>query len=107
MAIEAPPGKLIRLVRVVTEVPWLPTGRGGRPMHPSFIIRMALDGKVANGRRLRLRTMKVGGALCTTEQWLLEFFTNTGTEDPIRPTPSPVPNRCGAPTGAKPAVAAV
>lgn len=72
--------RLIRLADVPA-LTWLPT-RNGKPIHVATIFRWASP-RGLNGRRLR--TARVGGAMVTTEAWLMDFC---GLLD--RP-PAPVP----------------
>ena len=62
------PGRLIRLASV-PGLPWLPL-RGDTPISLSTVHRWVSEGV----RGLKLRTVRVGRSLCTTEAWLLEFF---------------------------------
>src|SRR6185437_10074190 len=57
----------------VPDLPWLPRRRGKR-LHIATLYRWA--GRGCGGRRLR--TMRVGGVLCTSEEALREFFANEG-----------------------------
>jgi hypothetical protein len=67
---DAPvPGPLIRLLDV-PDVRWLPR-RNGKKLHRSVPFRWAQHGL----RGIQLRTLRVGGALCTCEEWLHEFFS--------------------------------
>lgn len=59
------------LIRVI-DVPalaWLPS-RKGRPIHAATVYRWVTRG--VRGRRLR--TVRVGGVLATSETWLWDFF---------------------------------
>src|SRR5690348_8488540 len=71
--------QLIRL-NDVPKLPWLPSLRAGKRISLATIHRWAAKG--VKGRRLQ--TLRVGGALCTSQQWLLEFFERLG-----QPGPSP------------------
>jgi hypothetical protein len=73
------PGPLIRLSEV-PPLPWLPR-RGGKPPSLATIHRWASVG--LHGRKLR--TLRAGGALATTERWVLEFFECLSDETAVRP----------------------
>jgi hypothetical protein len=68
------PGPLFRLSQIPT-LSWLPR-RHGKPPSIATVYRWASDG--LDGKRLRV--IRAGGALATTEAWLLEFFQDL-TED--------------------------
>jgi hypothetical protein len=97
---ERPPGPLFRLTQACKVAPYLKgAGRGGKDINHSTLIRFALHGKVVNGERVRLQTLRVGSALCTTERWLLEFFRklsagDTATANIPMPTTSPHDDAC-------------
>lgn len=80
------PTKLIAL-RQVPALPWLPSRRAGAKLATATVIRWAQHGVA--GRMLR--TVRVGGTMCTTEAWLMEFFAagapvNSGqTTEPYTP----------------------
>ena len=63
------PDQLIRLADV-PQLSWLPGRRAGKRLHLATVHRWANSG--LRGRVLK--TVRCGGALCTTEPWLLEFF---------------------------------
>lgn len=85
MAIEASEPRLIRLCRVPREVKWLPRGRGGAQLAPSTLIRWAQTGSGG----VRLKCVRVGSALCTSEAWLREFFERLATPDTPANDPTP------------------
>ena len=70
---------LIRL-NDVPALPWLPRRRGGKKLNVSTVHRWA-DPK----RPIHLRTTRVGGARCTQENWLREFFDRMAREQPASP----------------------
>ncbi len=82
--------KLIRL-HDVPKLPWLPARRGNTRLHFSTLYRWALHGQ--HGRKLR--TERVGATLCTTEQWLHEFFAIPTPQTPS--TVIPQGNRARTP----------
>lgn len=61
--------RLIRLADVPS-LAWLPARRNGARLGLSTVHRWAATGI----RGHRLRTVRVGAALSTTEAWLMEFF---------------------------------
>ena len=63
------PQKLIAL-REIPALPWLPTRRADTKLALPTVIRWAQHG--IGGRKLRC--VRVGGCLCTSEAWLMEFF---------------------------------
>ncbi|MGD0138691.1 MAG: DUF1580 domain-containing protein [Tepidisphaeraceae bacterium] len=78
---------LIRL-HDVPDVSWLPSRRGGAKLHVSTAWRWAMRGV----RGHKLRTVRVGGTLCTQETWLRDFFealadTAPGPDRAITRTP--------------------
>jgi hypothetical protein len=63
------------LVSFADAVKRLPRLRGGKPIAVSTIYRWALAGsKAADGTRVRLETIKIGGACCTSLEALQRFF---------------------------------
>ncbi|MGC9260693.1 MAG: DUF1580 domain-containing protein [Phycisphaerae bacterium] len=64
-----PQSKLMPL-REIPTLSWLPTRRAGAKLATATVIRWAQRG--VGGRKLR--TVRVGGCLCTSETWLMEFF---------------------------------
>ena len=62
-------------------LPWLPL-RDGRPISLATIDRWVAKGL----RGARLRTVRVGGALATTESWLMTFFEALGDSVVTGPT---------------------
>ncbi|MGC8541887.1 MAG: DUF1580 domain-containing protein [Phycisphaerae bacterium] len=81
---DTPPQKLIAL-REVPALPWLPARRTGATLRVSTVIRWAQRG--VGGRRLR--TVRVGGTLCTSEPWLLEFFAAGAPAEPQQYSATP------------------
>jgi len=79
------PSKLMPL-REIPTLSWLPTRRAGAKLALATVIRWAQHG--VGGRKLR--TVRVGSTLCTSEQWLLEFFESgsPAAEKPSTFTPS-------------------
>jgi hypothetical protein len=75
-------GPLIRLADVA-DLPWIPRRRRGRKLSFVTVWRWALRGR--GGRRLRV--VRVGGTLCTSEAWLREFFESLAANDPM-PAPT-------------------
>src|SRR4051794_24091314 len=76
------------LVRL-TDVPylsWLPRRRGGRKLDVSSLVRWARLGV----RGHRLAVVRVGGALCTTENELRLFFTQLVDATTRQSCPKPV-----------------
>ncbi len=67
--------QLIRLADV-PKLKWLPT-RNGKRLSLSTVHRWVQKG--LGGQRLQ--TLKVGGAFCTTEQWVREFFLRLTPSD--------------------------
>ena len=67
---------MIRLAQVPS-LTWLPT-RAGKRIGLSTVHRWAATGL----QGVRLRTVRVGGALCTTEAWLWEFFESLNDPAP-------------------------
>ena len=61
--------ELIRLTDV-PKLKWLPGGRGKKKLHISTVFRWAQRGR----RGVRLETIEVSGAKCTTESALVRFF---------------------------------
>ena len=61
-----------RLIRLhdVPRLPWLPDRRVGARLNVSTVWRWAMRGAAG----VKLATVAVGGALCTTERDLREFF---------------------------------
>jgi hypothetical protein len=50
-------------------------GRNGRPVHPSTLIRWAVDGiPLSTGQRAKLRALKVPGGWRTAQEWVVEFL---------------------------------
>ena len=82
------PGRLIRLANVPA-IGWLPR-RSGKPVSKPVSLS-SVHRWVAKGvHGVKLRSMRVGCALCTTEAWLLEFFealSEPTTVQPARGTP--------------------
>ncbi|NNM84961.1 MAG: DUF1580 domain-containing protein [Phycisphaerales bacterium] len=81
---DTPPQKLIAL-REVPALSWLPARRTGATLRVSTVIRWAQRG--VGGRRLR--TVRVGGTLATSEPWLLEFFEAGAPAEPQQYTATP------------------
>lgn len=65
--------KLIPL-KDVPSLEWLPELAGGRRMHLSTVYHWVNDGR----RGVKLQAIRSIGGLCTTEQWLWEFFERLG-----------------------------
>jgi hypothetical protein len=83
---DTPTPTLIRLADV-PGLAWLPKRREGTRLSLSTIHRWAAEG--LNGTKLR--TLRVGATLCTTEEWLLDFFgalTHEPDATPSRRTPT-------------------
>jgi hypothetical protein len=79
--LDAPTDVLLREVmaghaRSLAQVAKLvPAGRGGRPTSPTTVWRWSRAGvKTADGRTVRLETMRIGGRYVTTEQALRRFL---------------------------------
>ena len=68
--------KLIRLLDV-PNLKWLPGGRGSERIHVSTVFRWAQHGR----RGVRLETIVVSGAKCTTESALIRFFRRVSTAE--------------------------
>ena len=79
---EMTPDRLIRL-NDVSDIPWLPARRGGAKLHVSTVWRWAMRGLHGH----RLRTVRAGGTLCTSDMWLREFFEALGRPGPGEPMP--------------------
>lgn len=60
----------------VPKLPWLPK-RNGKRLHKSTVFRWAQRG--VGG--IKLKTTRIGGARCTTEAALREFFAGLDDED--------------------------
>jgi hypothetical protein len=54
----------------VPDLPCIPRRRGGARLNPATVYRWATGGL----QGCRLETVRVGGALCTTNSALLRFF---------------------------------
>lgn len=73
------------LIGVAETARLLGTFRGGRPCHPSIVVRWCLDGvKLPDGRRLRLEHVRVTDRLMTTKPALMRFLA-------AQQTPAQVP----------------
>lgn len=55
-------------------LPWLPPRRSGSRVSRVTVWRWHHDGRLVDGRRVRLRAVKVGGTWCTRESWMEAFF---------------------------------
>ena len=73
------------------DVPARLPARRGRRHHRATPYRWASRGL----HGVVLRTVRVGGCLCTTESWLLEFFAAAGAarQAAAEPEPEPQPRR--------------
>jgi hypothetical protein len=77
----------------VPSIPWLPRRRGHSRPHVSTIWRWVLKGlRARDGALVKLRAMRCGGTLCTSESWVREFFEELTSHDPalLAPTPTAV-----------------
>src|SRR5687767_11665175 len=74
---------LIRLADV-PRVAWLPRRREGKRLGLSTVHRWAQRGLGG----VVLRTIRVGGVLCTSERWLWDFFTALSGNASAAPPPS-------------------
>lgn len=73
--------------------------RAGRPCHPSTVTRWATDGVVlADGRRVRLESLKLNGRLVTSWPALLRFISvqQPAGVDPVPAPRSPTRRRRGS-----------
>lgn len=77
--------QLIKLADVPAVVAWLPRGRRGKPISYFTLNTWAQEGL----RGKKLRTVPVGGALCTCEDWLWEFFESLRSDPPAPNDPTP------------------
>tara|TARA_R110002111_G_scaffold55414_3_gene95291 strand:- start:945 stop:1280 length:336 start_codon:yes stop_codon:yes gene_type:complete len=77
---------LITLAEAVRH-PLLPRRKGNKAMHKSTLNRWATNG--INGKKLR--TVKFGGARCTTVAWLYDFIVDD--QAVALPTPAPRTHR--------------
>lgn len=89
MSIDVHEEPLIRLAEVPAALPWLPKGRGGRPLNPSTLFRWATIGlRDRGGQTVRLEAVRAGGALATSEGAVKRFFGRLSGDDvdapPIR-----------------------
>lgn len=76
---------LVRLADV-PDLPWLPRGRNGRPLHRNTIFLWWHRGI----RGVRLATIKIGGTRCTSVRALVAFFhQSSGTGANPSPIHSP------------------
>jgi len=67
----------------------LPSIRSGKPVSPATLWRWSRDGVLArDGSRVRLETVRIGGASCTSIEALSRFFARLSGED-TAPTPAP------------------
>jgi len=64
-------------IRDVPSLRWLPRRPGNRKYSLNTIWRWALHGQ----RGVKLRTVRVGGTLCTSEIWLSEYFESLAAQD--------------------------
>ncbi len=85
------PEKLIPL-RDIPALEWLPSRRAGARLALATVHRWAIRG--VGGRRLR--TVRVGGCLCTTESWLMDFFAAGAPGADTSPTYTPARRRRAA-----------
>ena len=72
--------QLIRLCEV-PDLSWLPPRRGGAKLSVSKMFRWVTAG--VRGRKLRYTC--VGGARCTSERWLREFFNALTADEGMVP----------------------
>ena len=64
-------------------IPWLPRRPEDKLLHVSTFWRWTQKGlRARDGTRVRLRSLRVGDTLCTTEEWLREFFEALTSHDP-------------------------
>jgi hypothetical protein len=77
-----------RLIRLhdVPRLPWLPDRRGGSKLNVSTVWRWAMRGAAG----VKLPTVAVGSALCTTERDLRDFFAAVAEARRNGPPPSNV-----------------
>jgi hypothetical protein len=74
-------------LRDVPKLSWLPLRRGGGRLNLSTLWRWALKGlRAKDGQLVKLRAIRVGETLCTSEQWLREFFDALTAHDPALAT---------------------
>jgi hypothetical protein len=74
--------QLIRLGDV-PKLDWLPTRRGNSRLSMATVWRWCLRGVTArDGARIKLRAVRVGETLCTSEAWLREYFDELTAHDP-------------------------
>lgn len=73
----------------IPDLPWLPPRREGKKLSLGAIYRWAQAGlKGADGQVHRLKTVRIGGNLATSEPWLREFFIALARmpDEPINPS---------------------
>jgi hypothetical protein len=64
----------------------IPPIRAGRPISPTTIWRWATVGcRAKNGERVRLETIRIGGASCTSLEALQRFFARLSGDEPAQP----------------------
>jgi hypothetical protein len=70
-------------LREVPKLDWLPVRRGGGRLSLSTLWRWCLRGvRAKDGQRVKLRAVRAGEVLCTTEQWVRDFFQALTEHDP-------------------------
>src|SRR5215831_14851316 len=75
----------------VPKIPWLPQRRGSGRLHVSTVWRWCLKGlRARDGTPVKLRALRVGQTLCTSEQWLQDFFEQLTAHDPALAADKPV-----------------
>lgn len=68
----------------------LPTGRRGRPVHLSCILRWITKGSLApDGRRVRLEAVRIGGRWITSREALARFAEALTPRFEDQPVPTP------------------
>lgn len=88
--------QLLTMTRA-SKLPWLPRRRHDKPPRPQTLARWAMKGSGG----VRLRAVRVGGSLCTTQTWVREFFAACAAARaqgrPVTPPPaSPIPSAAEA-----------
>jgi len=67
----------------------------GKPPHPSAIYRRMTEGILVGGQRVRLRFVRLGRRMATTEQWCADFIKELGdSESLLEPRPRGTQPKC-------------
>lgn len=68
----------------VPRLKWLPRRRGKSRLAFSTVYRWAMYGQ----RGVKLRTVRAGGTLCTTEAWVRDYFERLADPNPAADRPT-------------------